>query len=73
MFIRAMHNRVGRQVASREMSFRDGIVLVPLVLAILAFALYPQIALHKGEASVTRSIAPAVAVQAGQQRAEVTP
>jgi NADH-quinone oxidoreductase subunit M len=42
-YIRTFHNRVGPGVvAPREMSLRDGLVLVPLVLAILAFALYPQ-------------------------------
>ena len=73
MFIRAMHNRVGPRVASREMSVRDGLVLVPLVVAILAFSLYPQIALHKGERAVTRSIAAAQQAQGQPQRAEVTP
>ena len=39
-FIRAMHNRVGPDVESRDMSVRDGIVLVPLVLLVLVFALF---------------------------------
>ena len=45
MFIRTMHNRVGRGVESSTWR-RDGLVLVPLVLCILAFALYPQQALR---------------------------
>jgi NADH-quinone oxidoreductase subunit M len=57
LFIRAMHNRVGKDVESREMSVADGLVLVPLVLAILAIAVYPQLALHKGEKTVKGSIA----------------
>jgi NADH-quinone oxidoreductase subunit M len=73
MFIRAFHNRVGPEVDSREMTVRDGLVLVPLVLAILAFALYPQIALDKGERSVTRSIQAAQQAQGQDQQAEVTP
>jgi len=73
MFIRAMHNRVGRNVASREMTVRDGLVLVPLVVLILGFALYPQIALDKGEGAVVRSIAPAQQSAAGTQQAEVAP
>jgi NADH-quinone oxidoreductase subunit M len=75
MFIRSMHNRVGPEVSSREMTLVDGIVLVPLVLAILAFALYPQIALHKGEAAVVRSLQPAQQAQqaAATERAAVTP
>ena len=50
MYIRSMHNRVGPQVASFDLSFRDSLVLVPLVLVIIAFALYPQLALDAGEA-----------------------
>jgi NADH-quinone oxidoreductase subunit M len=73
LFIRAMHNRVGPNVVSREMSVRDGLVLVPLVVAILGFALYPQIALHKGERAVTRSIAPAQQAASATERAAVTP
>src|SRR3954452_22070668 len=73
MFIRAFHNRVGREVTSREMSLRDGIVLVPLVLVILAFALYPQIALNKGERAVTRSIQAAQQAAGQSQQAEVRP
>jgi NADH-quinone oxidoreductase subunit M len=64
-FIRSMHNRVGPEVESREMSFADGLVLVPLVLAILALALYPQVALHRSEPSVKAALghvgAPALA------------
>jgi NADH-quinone oxidoreductase subunit M len=59
LFIRAMHNRVGPHAVSREISVADGLVLAPLVALIIAFALYPQIALSKGERSVTRSIAAA--------------
>ena len=53
MYIRSMHNRVGptRDVV-RDLTLRDGLVLVPLVAAILAFALYPQLALEAGEEAV---------------------
>jgi len=62
LFIRAMHNREGPQVMSREMTVGDGFVLVPLVACILALALYPQIALHKGQRSVVESVLPAAAI-----------
>jgi len=52
-FIRAMHNRVGPDVESKEMSFRDGLVLVPLVLLVLALALYPQFALERSQSAAT--------------------
>jgi NADH-quinone oxidoreductase subunit M len=59
LFIRAMHNRVGSGVSSREISVRDGAVLVPLVLVILFLALYPQLALHRSEGSVKAAVASA--------------
>jgi NADH-quinone oxidoreductase subunit M len=50
-YIRTMHNRPGPEVeeAGYELRFRDGLVLVPLVACILAFALYPQAALRASE------------------------
>jgi NADH-quinone oxidoreductase subunit M len=56
LFIRAMHNRVGPEVVSREISFREGLVLAPLVAAILFFAVYPQLALHKTEPTITKAV-----------------
>ncbi|MEA2190068.1 MAG: NADH-quinone oxidoreductase subunit [Solirubrobacteraceae bacterium] len=52
LYIRSMHNRTGPRVEPREISVRDGLVLVPLVLAILAIALYPQFALQRSEPTV---------------------
>jgi len=51
-YIRAMHNRQGPAVTSFEMSFREGLVIVPLVLAIVAFAVFPQRAIDAGEPAV---------------------
>ena len=59
LFIRAMHNRVGPRVHSREISIRDGLVLVPLIAVILLLALYPQLALHRSERSVKAAVAAA--------------
>jgi NADH-quinone oxidoreductase subunit M len=56
MFIRAIHNRLGAGVKSFDLSARDSLVLVPLVLAILAFAVYPQQALRSSEASVQKVV-----------------
>ncbi len=65
LFIAAVHNRTGPRVESREMSLRDGLVLVPLVLAILAIGLYPQFALDRSEATVNGAgAAPALAQEA---------
>jgi NADH-quinone oxidoreductase subunit M len=61
LFIRAMHNRVGAGVDSREISVRDGLVLVPLVAVIVFMAVYPQLALHRSEGSTKAAVASAQA------------
>jgi NADH-quinone oxidoreductase subunit M len=48
-FIRMMHNRLAAGAGSFDLSARDGLVLVPLVVAIVAFGLYPQQALEQSE------------------------
>ena len=64
LFIGAMHNRVGPKVKSRDITVRDGLVLVPLVAVILFLALYPQLALHRSESSVKAAVFPAQAFAA---------
>jgi len=59
LFIATMHNRVGPNAVSREMTLRDGLVLVPLVALIVAFALDPQVALKRSERATKASVAPA--------------
>jgi NADH-quinone oxidoreductase subunit M len=60
MFIRTMHNRPGPHVTSREIALRDGLVLAPLVLCILAFGLYPQGALRQSEPAVKAAVSEVV-------------
>jgi NADH-quinone oxidoreductase subunit M len=57
LLIRSIHNRVGPHVQSREITLRDGLVLVPLVAVILFLGLYPQFALHRSEGSVKAAVA----------------
>jgi NADH-quinone oxidoreductase subunit M len=59
LFIRAMHNRVGPGVKSRELTRMDALVLVPLLAVIVFLALYPQGALKRSEGSATTSVAAA--------------
>jgi NADH-quinone oxidoreductase subunit M len=59
LFIGAMHNRVGPKVESRDITLRDGLVLVPLIAVIVFLALYPQFALQRSERSVKQSVATA--------------
>ncbi|MBA3809109.1 MAG: NADH-quinone oxidoreductase subunit M [Solirubrobacterales bacterium] len=61
LFIRAMHNRVGRSVDSHEIGLMDGVVLVPLLAVIVFLALYPQFALHRSEGSVKAAVSQAFA------------
>src|SRR5215218_2748544 len=59
---RSMHYRTGLEVASREMSLRDGLVLVPLVVVILALSVYPQLVLDRSEDATKGKLAPATEV-----------
>jgi NADH-quinone oxidoreductase subunit M len=59
MYIKTMHNRVAPGAVSRELGWRDGLVIAPLVLCILAFALYPQQALTHSEGAVQAALKPA--------------
>jgi NADH-quinone oxidoreductase subunit M len=60
LFIRAMHNRLGPHVGSREIAVTDALV-APLVAVIIAIALYPQVALSRSERDVKAAIAEAKA------------
>jgi NADH-quinone oxidoreductase subunit M len=57
LYQRTMHNRKPDGILSREISFKDGLVLAPLVLCILGLALYPQLILKRSDESVSRSVA----------------
>jgi NADH-quinone oxidoreductase subunit M len=57
LYIRAMHNRTGGTLAAGDLRWTDALVLVPLVVAIVAFALYPQQALHDGQRAAQASVA----------------
>jgi NADH-quinone oxidoreductase subunit M len=61
LFIRSMHNRVGKGVDSRDIRVRDGAVLVPLVAVIVFMAIYPQLALKRSEGSTKAAVASAQA------------
>jgi len=57
MYQRTMHNRLPDGTASREMTFREGVVLVPLTACIVALALYPGLITTRGQDAVDRSLA----------------
>ncbi len=59
LFIGAMHNRLGRDDESREVRWREGIAVVPLLAVILVLAFYPQFGLRRSERTLKATIAPA--------------
>ena len=70
LYQRAMHNRVGERVESRDASGADLAILAPTLAAILALALYPQFVLHRSDPGVSASVEPVRAL-AAQSSAEV--
>jgi NADH-quinone oxidoreductase subunit M len=71
MFIRAMHNRVGPKVASREIVLAEAAAIAPIVLVILALAFYPQFGLRRSEPTVRAAVLPAQIMATRPARAEV--
>jgi NADH-quinone oxidoreductase subunit M len=52
LFQGTMHNRLGPDLDSREISLRDAAVLAPLVACIVALALHPGVILTRAQAAV---------------------
>ena len=69
---RAMHNRVGKHVSSRDLGMRELATVAPLVLVIVALAVYPQLVLERSEADTVAAVAPAqeLAEEGSQTAAE---
>jgi NADH-quinone oxidoreductase subunit M len=57
LYQRTMHNRQPDGLLSRELGLRDGLVLAPLVLCILALSLYPQLILERTAPTVQQTVA----------------
>jgi NADH-quinone oxidoreductase subunit M len=55
LFIRSMHNRVGEKVTSFEVTGREAIAIVPILLVVLVFAFFPQFGLERSSKAITRS------------------
>lgn len=56
LYQRTMHNRRPEGIETREIGWRDGLVLAPLVACIIGLALYPQLILHRTDNSVQQRI-----------------
>ncbi|MDP5033358.1 MAG: NADH-quinone oxidoreductase subunit M [Solirubrobacteraceae bacterium] len=72
LYISAMHHRVGAKVNSFELTLREGLVLVPLLLVVIALALYPQFALDPAEDATSRALSAAQQVQASGSETSTT-
>jgi NADH-quinone oxidoreductase subunit M len=64
-FIGAMHNRTRDGVESRDIGFGDALIVAPLIVLVLAFGVYPQVALSPAEKSVKASVRVAQAKSGG--------
>ena len=67
MYQRTMHNPLPKGIASREMTMREGAVIAPLVLCIVAIALYPALITDRGEAAAGRSVAAVARADCGTE------
>src|SRR3954468_10544660 len=63
LYQRTMHNRLPEGVTSRDISRRDGLVLVPLVLVILGLALYPGLITKRADTAVQDKLGAVSAAQ----------
>jgi NADH-quinone oxidoreductase subunit M len=75
LYQHAMHNRpasTNKGLLSREIGFRDGLVLAPLVLCILALAFYPQLILERTAPTVKQTVAAATGGQAPEGQLVLT-
>ncbi|MDQ2700631.1 MAG: NADH-quinone oxidoreductase subunit M [Actinomycetota bacterium] len=56
MYQRTMHNPLPDSADSREISLRDGLVVVPMVLCVVVLAFCPQLIIHGSEPAVDSTI-----------------
>jgi NADH:ubiquinone oxidoreductase subunit 4 (subunit M) len=56
MYQRAMHNRQGPAVESRELSRRDFALIAPLVAVVIALGVYPNFVLSRTEVTTVSSV-----------------
>jgi NADH-quinone oxidoreductase subunit M len=59
LYIRAMHNRVGPRVSSFEITVREAIPVVGMVIVLLVLAFYPQFGLRRSAPTLRSSLAAA--------------
>ncbi len=70
LFQRSMHNRLPEGQSSREITLAEASVIAPLVICIVAIALYPALILDRGAASVERVIGAVAFADCGEEALE---
>ncbi len=63
LYVSSMHHRVAEKVNSFELTLREGLVIVPLLLVVIALALYPQFALSPAQDATSKALSAAQQVQ----------
>lgn len=63
LYITTMHNRQGSGTDSREMTLREAVVLVPVMLVLIALSFVPQFALRPAQDGTRQSLAAAREIQ----------
>ena len=66
VYQRTMHNPVAPGVATRELSRLDLATIAPVVAAVVALGVYPQLVLDRSEETTTKKIRPATLAQSPQ-------
>jgi NADH-quinone oxidoreductase subunit M len=66
MYQRAMHNRAGPAVESRELSRADFGLIAPLVAVVIVLGVYPNFVLSRTQRSTTFSVHPEISLIAGR-------
>jgi NADH-quinone oxidoreductase subunit M len=70
---RSMHNRVGENVASRDLGRIELVAIAPIVAAIVGLGVYPQLVLDRSDEATRASVRPAIAASEGGTAAAATP
>ena len=65
MYQRTMHNPLPAGITSREIEWREALVIVPLVITIIALALYPGFVIDRSEATLSSGVEAVAAAQGG--------
>jgi NADH-quinone oxidoreductase subunit M len=73
LYIRALHNRVGPNVTSFEISVRDAVPVAGMVIVILVLAFYPHFGLRRSAPSLRSSLAAAQLQTSTPRRVAQTP